>query len=157
MFVETDSVKKGVNILVVDDEAMVRDAIKRLLEHGGHVVVAADSGPAALSILEHRKFDVIITDFSMPGMQGDQLVSRIREQWPDQRIIMATAFVEEYKVFGEASGRVDYLLLKPFSLKDLHNAIETVLTQRTPSFDHDAVPPIVESPAPEKLTPPPEP
>ena len=147
--------KQGVTILVVDDESMVREAIKRLLEHGGHVVSTADSGEAALALLGQRKFDVVITDFSMPGMQGDQLVSRIRQQWPDQRIIMATAFVEEYKVFGEASGRVDHLLLKPFSFKELHDAIERVLTQE-PSFDQDGMSPIVEPPAPEKLSPPPE-
>jgi len=139
----------------VDDEAMVREAIKRLLEHGGHVVETVESGEAALALLGQRQFDVVITDFSMPGMQGDELVFRIRERWPDQRIIMATAFVEEYKVFGEASGRVDQLLLKPFSYKDLHDAVERVLTQAL-SFDQNAMPPILEPPAPEKLIPPPQ-
>ena len=119
--------KKGVQILVVDDEAIVRQSIKMLLEHDGHGVWAVDSGEAALAELTQRKFDLVITDYSMPGMQGDELVARIRQLIPDQPIIMATAFVQEYKTFGEASGYADALLLKPFSFDELRGAIEQVL------------------------------
>jgi CheY-like chemotaxis protein len=73
----------------------------------------------------------MITDFAMPGMHGDQLVARIREIRADQPIIMCTGFVDEYRVFGEASGRVDALLLKPFSFNELREAIEQVLNGST--------------------------
>jgi len=128
-------VKQALRILLVDDEAIVRRSMKMLLEHDGHDISAVESGEAALeqiAQLSHCKFDLVITDFSMPGMHGDELVTRIREINPGQPIIMCTAFVEEYKVFGQASGRVDALLLKPFSFNELREAIELVLNDRDP-------------------------
>jgi len=106
-----------------------------LLARDGHEVCAVDSGEAALEQIAQaagRKFDLVITDFSMPGMHGDELVTRIREVAPDQPIIMCTAFVEDYKVFGEASGQVDALLLKPFSFQELRESIEQVLDDGSP-------------------------
>lgn len=123
---------EGLYILVVDDEEIVRRAIKMLLEHDGHHVWAVDGGQAALAELAQRRFDLVITDFSMPGMHGDELVARIRQLVPAQPVIMATAFVEELKIFGQAVGRVDALLLKPFSFIELRKAIEQVLTAAQP-------------------------
>ena len=148
--------QQGVNILVVDDDADVRQCIKLLLEHDGHEVTSADSGEAALAQLAQRKFDLVITDFSMPGMHGDQLVARIRQLMPNQPIIMATGFVEEYKVFGQASGGVDALLLKPFSLKELREAIEQVLHDGR-TDDKSVIPLEIDPPPPQDFIPPPEP
>jgi len=148
-------VKKGVQILVVDDEPIVRQSITMLLEHDGHEVWQADSGEAALSEMAKRRFDLVITDFSMPGMQGDQLVTRIRQMIPTQPIIMITAFVEDYKVFGEASGRVDALLDKPFTFQELREAIKRVLIQEQPDQRGDFLP-IIKPPPPSDLIPPPE-
>ena len=128
-------VKQALRILLVDDEAIVRRSMKMLLEHDGHDISAVESGEAALeqiAQLSHCKFDLVITDFSMPGMHGDELVTRIREVAPDHPIIMCTAFVEDYKVFGEASGQVDALLLKPFSFQELRESIEQVLDDGSP-------------------------
>ena len=129
---------------------------KALLEHDGHEVTSADSGEAALAQLAQRKFDLVITDFSMPGMHGDQLVARIRQLMPNQPIIMATGFVEEYKVFGQASGGVDALLLKPFSLKELREAIEQVLHDGR-TDDKSVIPLEIDPPPPQDFIPPPEP
>jgi len=107
----------------------VRQSIKMLLEYDGHAVCTVDCGEAALEQFAERKFDLVITDFSMPGMHGDQLVARIRQLSPTQPIIMATAFVEDYEIFGEASGRIDALLFKPFSLKELRGAVGQALNQ----------------------------
>jgi CheY-like chemotaxis protein len=123
--------KQGVQILVVDDEVTVRRALKMLLEHEGHEVWLVDGGEAALESLAQRKFDLIITDFSMPGMHGDELVARIRKLLPTQPIIMATAFAEEFKVFG---------------LKELREAIERVLTQERPDQTSGLLP-IIEPPS----------
>ncbi len=124
--------KTATKILVVDDEPMVREAISQLLEHCGHAVEQADGGEAALARLAQREFDVVITDFSMPGMPGDELVERIRERLPAQRVIMATGFVDEYKVFGRPAAHVDALLLKPFTFLELKDAIERVLALEPP-------------------------
>jgi CheY-like chemotaxis protein len=107
---------------------MVRRAIRKLLKYAGHEVEDVDNGEAALALLAQRKFDIVMTDFSMPGMQGDELITRIRLLLPTQPIIMATTFAEEHKVFGQPSGRINALLLKPFSFKELNEAIEHVST-----------------------------
>lgn len=142
-----------IHILVVDDEPIIRKSIGLLLEHDGHSVWQADGGKAALAEMAQRRFDLVITDFSMPGMQGDELVARIRQQLPDQPILMITAFVEEFKVFGEAAGRVDAMILKPFSFKQLREAIEVALTPRQPD-QRGALPPIIQAPpAPDRIPP----
>jgi CheY-like chemotaxis protein len=120
---------KGLEILVVDDEALVGESIKLLLNHEGHKVCHVQSGEAALAELAQRKFDLVITDFLMPGMQGDELVASIRQLAPAQPIIMVTAFLQEFKVFGQLAGQPDAVLLKPFSLTELCDAIDRVLTR----------------------------
>lgn len=127
--------------MIVDDEQLVRDSIKMLLEYAGHEVTAVESGEAALEQLAQKKFAIVITDFSMPAMPGDRLVARIRQVLPFQRIIMATAFAEEYKVFGQPSSHVDALLLKPFSFQQLKDAIQNVLTSQDLPHGPDLPPP----------------
>ena len=131
----TTPVKQAFQILAVDDESTVLRGIKMLLEHDGHKVHAVDSGEAAMVLFEQRRFDLVITDFSMPGMKGDQLAARIKAIRPDQPIIMATAFADEFKTFGRPSGGVDFLLFKPFSIADLREAIDQVLPGRNPDRD----------------------
>ena len=58
-------------ILVVDDEPMVCEAVKMLLEFDGHQVVTAVNGNEALALFDDGGFDVVITDYTMPGMKGD--------------------------------------------------------------------------------------
>jgi CheY-like chemotaxis protein len=118
---------RGVDILVVDDEPSVRHAIKSLLEFSGHKVGEVEGGEAALALLGRRSFDVVITDFSMPGMRGDQLVARIRKQLPHQRIIMITALVEDYLTYSQYPGSVNALIAKPFSFQELTETLERVL------------------------------
>ena len=119
--------KNRLQILVVDDEPTVRQAIKQLLKHVGYEVEAVEGGEAALDLMQQRVFDVVITDFSMPGMYGDQLAARIRQQSPGQPIIMVTAYAQEFKVFGQPYANVDALILKPFTLQELDEAIKQVV------------------------------
>jgi len=142
--------------LVVDDEPTVRGAITELLAHCGHQVEQAEGGEAALALLARHRFDVVSTDFSMPGMSGDQLVVHIREHWPAQRVIMATGFVEEYKAFGRPAAHVDALLLKPFTFQELRDVIEQVMDLE-PGEESGALPPMVERLPGDDLPPPPGP
>ena len=65
-------------ILVVDDEPFVCDAVKMMLNFDGHTVQTANSGQEALEMLERDKFDLVITDFAMPNMKGDELAAAIK-------------------------------------------------------------------------------
>ena len=122
--------KSGLQILVVDDEEIVRRTVKMLLEHDGHRVWTVDSGEAALDQLAGREFDLLITDIFMPGLNGRQLIARVRQLLPAQPIIIATAFLEESQATGQTAENFNALLLKPFSLDDLRAAIEQALSTK---------------------------
>jgi len=116
------------NILVVDDEAYVCDALKMLLTLDGHEVATANSGSEALDIFSKRQFDVVITDYSMPAMKGDELAVAIKARKPGQPIVMITAYVEVLTGSTKTplSG-IDVLVSKPFRLEQLREAIAKVL------------------------------
>jgi CheY-like chemotaxis protein len=113
-------------ILVVDDEPIVRDTVKMLLRIDGHVVETADSGEDALALLEKGKFDVVVTDYEMPVMKGDELALAIKALDPAQPVIMITAYAEMLKSAGHSLEGIDYILSKPFLMGDLRTAIARV-------------------------------
>lgn len=116
------------HILVVDDEPSVCQAIKMMLKFKGHEVQTVNGGKAALARLEHENFDLIITDYFMQGMKGDELAAIIKQDRPDQPIIMATAYAADFQLSGRPSGGVDRVLNKPFTLLELREAIAEVMS-----------------------------
>jgi CheY-like chemotaxis protein len=110
-------------ILVVDDEAFVCEAVKMMLNFDGHLVETAGSPKEALEIFEVGKFDLVITDFSMPAMKGDALAEAIKKQDPKQPVVMITAYAE---VLPSTLAGVDHIIGKPFLLENLREAISKV-------------------------------
>jgi CheY-like chemotaxis protein len=119
------------HILVVDDEPLVCDAVKMMLNFDGHVVETVGSAKEALGTLEKSKFDLVITDFEMPFMKGDELAAAIKARDPKQPIVMITAYAEMLQASGNALPGVDFVISKPFLLENLREAIAKVtLTAR---------------------------
>ncbi|HXS68112.1 MAG TPA: response regulator [Candidatus Polarisedimenticolia bacterium] len=118
-------------ILVVDDEPFVCDAVKMMLAFDGHDVVTANDAKEALEIFDKGNFDVVITDFAMPGMKGDELAAAIKSRSPDQPVVMITAYAEMLQSSGKQLPGVDFLISKPFLLEHLREAISTVLPDNT--------------------------
>jgi len=116
-------------ILVVDDEPFVADAVKMLLEFDGHVVATASSGEDALALFEPCKFDVVITDYAMPAMKGDQLALAIKARAPNQPIVMITAYAEKLETSGNPLTGIDCVISKPFKLEDLRAVVAKVLAK----------------------------
>lgn len=119
-------------ILVVDDEPLVCDSIKRMLTFYGHEVQAVTSGKEALGIIGKEKFDLIIIDHFMPVMPGDELVAAIKSRRPDQRVLMITASAERLQAFSQANLKDDVIVGKPFQMEELNEAIKRVLTAKSP-------------------------
>ena len=113
-------------ILVVDDEPMVCEAVKMLLEFDGHQVVTAVNGNEALALFDDGRFDVVITDYTMPGMKGDELALALKARLPAQPVIMLTAHAEMIKTVAVPLKGVDQLVSKPFQFQDLREAIQRV-------------------------------
>ena len=112
-------------VLVVDDEERVRKLLTRLLQEEGHRVRAASSGREALEALEGEAYDLVLTDLTMPGMSGMDLLSEIREKWPEMSVILITAFgTVESAVEAMHKGAFHYIT-KPFKLDEVR-----IFTQR---------------------------
>lgn len=116
--------KSKLNILIVDDEPLVCEAVKMLLTYDGHQIEAAGDGPAALAIYAPGKFDLVMLDFEMPGMKGDQLAVAIKEISPTQPILLLTAHGDMLRSSGRLLPGVDMIVDKPFRLDTLRAAIE---------------------------------
>ncbi|MCM0080059.1 sigma-54 dependent transcriptional regulator [Geomonas sp. Red32] len=116
------------NILVVDDEAVIREGLTRILEGDSFAVEVAKNGHTAIEILQQREFDLIITDLKMPGMSGFEVLNAVKILQPDKPVIMITGFATvETAVDAMKNGAVDYIV-KPFApdqiLEKVHRALE---------------------------------
>ena len=120
---------KKISILIVDDESSVRDSLYNwFIEDGYHVAVAED-GKKALTILEAESFDIILADIKMPGMDGLEMLSRIKTIKKDSIVIMMTAFATvETAVQALKEGAFDYVT-KPFDPDDLSHLIRNASKQ----------------------------
>ena len=106
--------KGAYRILVVDDEAIVRDSMKEWLGLEGYGTATAASGAEALELLAEETFHLMLTDIKMPGMDGVALLTRAREENPDLTVIMMTAYAEvDSAVAAMKEGALDYVI-KPF-------------------------------------------
>jgi DNA-binding NarL/FixJ family response regulator len=117
-----------IRILLVDDQRLMREGLRILLEleHGLQVVGEAENGESALDAYSSLWPDVVLMDVRMPGMDGVEATWRLREHWPDARVIILTTFDDDEYVFeGLRAGALGYLL-KDVSGHDLAEAIHTV-------------------------------
>lgn len=110
-------------ILVVDDEGAIRYSITKTLQRVGYQVEAAESGEAALDLLEEQEFDVVLTDIRMPGISGVDLLARIKEKTGDTSVILMTGYASlNSAVESLRLGAHDYLV-KPSSSRDIRDSV----------------------------------
>ena len=110
-------------VLVVDDDELVRRLIQRVLETDGHTVLTAANGADALRALEaHRDAAVLVTDVSMPGMSGPQLVERARALAPKIRVLYVSAVPDREQTPDDG----DAILAKPFAPQALRDVVATL-------------------------------
>ena len=106
-------------ILIVDDEARIRDIIKTYLEFDGFEVEEAENGEIAVNMVKANDYDSIIMDVMMPVMDGYKALEAVKKDYPNLPVIMLTAKGEEYdRLEGFDLGADDYVV-KPFSPKEI--------------------------------------
>jgi two-component system response regulator HydG len=117
-------------VLVVDDEASARTGLEKLLRQEGYAVDSAEDGASALKLAAEHPPDVVVTDLSMPGMNGVELLTKLREQDRELPVIMATASSDVGSaVSAMRAGAEDYLT-KPIDFDALTVAIERAIERR---------------------------
>ncbi len=113
-------------ILIVDDDELIRDALSQLFEseHRCHVAETADQ---ALAWLESESYDVVLTDISMPGLSGLELLAHLREVHPDTSVIVISGIGDQEHARGLLKlGAFDYLL-KPFRLETVEASVSLAI------------------------------
>jgi len=118
------------SILIVDDDAVMREMVEDLLTSRGFEACAAPTAEEALQIVEQRDFDAVLTDLQMPGMDGLALLGAVREGHPDLPVILMTSFGSiQTAVEAMRHGAHDYVT-KPFESESLLLTIERALERR---------------------------
>jgi CheY-like chemotaxis protein len=110
-------------ILLVDDDADVRQTLAMLLEMMGLQVTEAADAATALRVFLGDDFDCVVTDYTMPGMKGDELARLIKAAKPGQRVVMVSGYAESVRIHGRLPACLDALLAKPCSPAELQAAV----------------------------------
>ena len=117
-------------ILIVDDEAIIRDSLRQWLEMEGFRIFTAEDGERALQLCRFERLDIGVFDIRMPGMDGITLLKRARSCQPEMDVIMMTAFASiEDTVRCISAGAHDYII-KPFPPEKLSKSIRHLLESR---------------------------
>jgi DNA-binding NtrC family response regulator len=115
-------------LLIVDDESEIRNSLSRRYKLKGYSVDVADCGETALALLEKQPFQVAISDIKMPGMDGIELLRRIRIEYPMTRVIMMTGYVTLENGLACLRHGADTCIFKPLiDLKEMDDAIVKAL------------------------------
>ncbi|MCL4786166.1 MAG: response regulator [Verrucomicrobia bacterium] len=123
---DTAIIAKGKHILLVDDDPAVRESIKLFLSIDRHTVTEASSGHEALHLFTGERFDLVIMDYLMPDMLGEELAQQIKNLAPKQPVVMVTAYLEKLVNQGKPA---DALLGKPLSIEALRRAMAVSMAE----------------------------
>jgi signal transduction histidine kinase len=124
------TLNRPLRVLIVDDQEVICELIAEQLSGDRHTCTTAVRGDEALALFRADSFDLVITDQSMPGLNGSQLAEAIKLLSPDMPIILLTGFGEEMQAAQNRPAGVDLVLGKPVSHADLQQAIFRVINQR---------------------------
>ncbi|MBS3818945.1 sigma-54-dependent Fis family transcriptional regulator [bacterium] len=128
--------KEKSSILIIDDEESIRDSCTQVLEKDGHKVTSVSSGPEGIKIFKNNSFQVVLLDLKLPGLDGMEVLSRIKKENPETYVIIITGFASiESAVDAIKRGAFDYLA-KPFSPEELRVIVHKALESRKIYFQN---------------------
>jgi len=117
-------------VLVIDDEAVIRDLMSEILEEAGYEAVGVDAAARGLELLEQNGFALVVSDIVMPGFDGLELLEELRKRHPSLPVILTTGAGTYAKLSEALSRGADALLVKPFSHTELQSAVEKVFERK---------------------------
>jgi DNA-binding NtrC family response regulator len=121
-------------ILVIDDDANVRDILSQGLSFMGYNVAVANCGDEGLNLFQKSSFDLVITDLDMPGMDGWNLAFRIKEKSPNTPVVLITGKERRAVLEKIKDSSVDFALFKPFRLEDIQKMVQSMLDTRSSEY-----------------------
>ena len=128
--------RKKFRILVVDDEFSIRISLGDLLRRDGYQVEVAESAESALEILKTQSFDLLMVDVKMPGMDGLEMLERVKEDDPDTTVVVMTAYSSiDSAVQAMKLGAIDYVV-KPFDPLKIGTLVEQIFKNELMQREH---------------------
>jgi CheY-like chemotaxis protein len=121
------------NILLVDDNASGLRARKSVLEELGHRISTAANGPDALEQFGRHKFDLVVTDYKMPRMDGTDLIVRLRKLEPDIPIVLLSGFVDSMGLNEDSTGADVVIMKSNNEVAHLVRAVNRLLRSKRPA------------------------
>lgn len=116
--------EQQINVLVVDDESLMRNLISKILGQENYRVELAASVDEALEALSRKEFQLVVSDIRMPKKNGIELLKRIKEDYPQTGVVMMTAYGDTYTVREVLLSGAEEYITKPFKSKELSIAVE---------------------------------
>ncbi len=120
-------------ILVAEDDEAVQTFVGRALAHRGHEVTTVDDGIQALERLSGDRFDLLITDIVMPGLDGIGLALRVARDYPELRVLLMTGYAAQRERAHNLEALIFEVIPKPFTLRQICDAAEQAMTD--PDFE----------------------
>ncbi len=118
-------------LLIVEDEVTLCESLKRVLMRDGYQVDAVDSAETALTYIGETSYDLVITDIILPGIDGIELLRRIKDGYPEQLVIVITAYASiETAVSALRAGAYDYVI-KPIIHEEIKRIVKNAFRERT--------------------------
>jgi len=117
-----------IKVLVVDDQNLIREGLRMMLGLYDNIFLVgeATNGKEALQVLEQSQVDLVLMDIRMPIMDGVEATKRIKEKYPNTKVLILTTFKEDEYIFEGLKNGADGYILKDISSEELVKAIETV-------------------------------
>lgn len=116
-------------ILVVDDEEALRTVLSTELNSEGYDVETASDGDEAISIVQNKKFDLLLLDIKMPKVDGFEVLKFVKKSFPAVKVIMLTGFADLKNAIESKKLGAEDFVSKPYDLVDLLTTIERVLSE----------------------------
>jgi CheY-like chemotaxis protein len=118
------TVRPGGSVLVVDDEEDVRDTLAALLRRGGYDVETAARGIDAIQRYRQRRFECVVIDMTMPGLNGLAVSRAIKDHDPDAYVVLVSALDEPHEAAALRAAGVDRVMLKPLTSDELLDLVD---------------------------------
>jgi CheY-like chemotaxis protein len=119
--------KKKSRILIVDDDHITRNLMNDLLSVMGYQVTLASNGFEGLECIRKDKYDLVITDLEMPGIDGWNLASKVKQSLPDMPVMMVTGQDKKSIEKKLTNSAVDVAMFKPFRIKEMTETVNSIL------------------------------
>lgn len=121
-----------VDILVVDDEEMMRELLEDVLALEGYSVATAEDGKAALVRVKECQPLLVISDIKMPRMNGFEFLKAVKDRYPHVRVIIMTGYSDDFTVKDALRLNADEYIIKPFNTQDIASVVRSVMGDLRP-------------------------